>query len=219
MTKTVLFTGNESRLEQALRERFATLDYTLYTLPDIERECTSLEEVARVVQTLRDQTGQIDVFIWGNLYAGEISFGELTLPAYHAYMHKAVHSAFYLAQACIKHMERQRSGKLLFLTSIAGTLGDPEFLLTVASGCLNTLAKSIAREEARRGITANALALGRIEEWAATQQETINRFYEHYYPFRQDMSITQLAQAIIRMATDETQTINGQIVRLDGGTL
>jgi NAD(P)-dependent dehydrogenase (short-subunit alcohol dehydrogenase family) len=219
MAKTVLFTGNESRLEQALRMQFAALDYTLYTLPATEFENASLTDVAHIVQELREQVGQIDVFLWGNLYAGDIPFGELDLSTYRAYMHKAVHSAFYLSQACIKHMERQRFGKLLFLTSIAGTLGDPEFLLTVASGCLNTFARSIAREEARRGITTNVLALGRIDEWAVTQQETINRFYEHYYPFRQDMSIIQLAQAIVRMATDQTNTINGQIVRLDGGTL
>ncbi len=219
MPKTVLFVGNESRLEAQVNQQFSTLGYSVYALLNREQELNSETAIAEAVQQVLSQAGQIDVFIWGGLYPSTIQFGELTLPEYQAYMRKAVDSAFYFSKACIKWMEKKRFGRMVFLTSVAATLGEADFLYTIASGCLNTLAKSIAREEARRGITANAIAIGRIEGWETTDKEITNRFYDHYYPFRENFTFAQLAQAMLHLITDDTNTINGQIIKLDGGTL
>jgi len=219
MAKTALFVGTDERLERELRKQLGERGYTVSAFVNAEQELTSEELIARQVQKLYQQAGQIDLFIWGALYPGLTSLEELTLPAYQAYMHKAVHSAFYFSKACIKVMEKKRSGRILFLTNIAATLGELDVLFTVANGCLNTFVKSVAREEGRRGITANALMLGRIEDWEITHQPVIDSFYQHYYPFREEIDFFHLAQTIVHLTTEETSTLNGQLVKLDGGTL
>jgi NAD(P)-dependent dehydrogenase (short-subunit alcohol dehydrogenase family) len=219
MSKTILFVGNEQRLIEQLTEVAQAHEHRLYTLTDAEHTITSEEDAVQAVQRIQTKLGPIGVFVWGAFYHSPIPFGQLSEADYQSYMHRAVHTPFYFSRACIKSMERQRFGRILFLTSIVATLGDPDFLFTAASGALNTLAKSIAREEARKGITANALALGCIEDSNDLNTSLVKRFYQHYYPYREIFTFAQLAQSIVHLIEDKTTTINGQILKLDGGTL
>lgn len=219
MSDTILFVGNENQLIEQLAKQAQAQGYHLYALRNPERDILSEEDAIQAVQRIQAETGPIAFFIWGALYRSGVAFGELTNNEYQAYMHKAVHQAFYFSKACIKSMEKRRFGRILFLTSIAVVLGDEDFLFTLSSGSLNTLAKSIAREEARKGISANALALGCIDDWETTNTPLIQLFYKHYYPFRNHFTFEQLACVILNLVTDKTAAINGQIVKLDGGTL
>jgi enoyl-[acyl-carrier-protein] reductase (NADH) len=79
--------------------------------------------------------------------------------------------------------------------------------------------KSVAREEARRGITANAIAVGPVAGWSASETDVLRRFHEHYFPFKEPVHVAELAAAIVTLTTEPSGRINGQIVRFDGGTL
>src|ERR1041384_7008361 len=76
-----------------------------------------------------------------------------------------VKGALACAQGAIKPMVRARSGRIIFLSSVVGQMGNAgQVAYAISKAGLIGAAKSLAREYASRGITVNALAPGRSEE-------------------------------------------------------
>jgi NAD(P)-dependent dehydrogenase (short-subunit alcohol dehydrogenase family) len=226
MNRAALLVTSDGEVAQHLEAAFAARDW----LTHVRREDGGAGDgdpageppeaaIARTVAEVEAGSGGVGAFVWASLLPSPDRFGTIEPAAYEAYMERAVHSAFFYARACVRAMERRRNGRLLFVTSTAATLGDPDLLYTLASGCLNTLAKSLAKEEARKGITANALSLGVVEGWAATALPTVAAFHEQYFPFRQPLRLVDVAHTVAELATDEASRVNGQIINMDGGTL
>lgn len=217
MSKTVLVVGNEPTLNEYLAPAYEAQGYRPYFLAAAEAE--SEEAITAAVQKIENETGQIDVFIWAVINSSTARFGEVTPAYYKGYMQSSVHTAFHFTKACLRGMERRRYGRFLYLTSLLANLGDEDALAAVAAGCLNTFAKSVAREEARKGITANALALGLVNDWEALNKELVQKFYQHYFPYRRQFTFEDLARQVITLTTGEQDLLNGQVIRFDGGTL
>lgn len=75
-----------------------------------------------------------------------------------------VRGAFYLAQTALPHMIRKKSGRIIFISSIWGqTGGAGEVLYSAAKGAQISMAKALAKEVARSGITVNVIAPGAVK--------------------------------------------------------
>lgn len=128
-------------------------------------------------------------------------------------------SAFLCSKFAVKHMMRQRYGRIVNMASVVGLAGQAGQTNYAASKAgLIGFTKSLAKEVGSRGITVNAVAPGFIptaltdvlpdEQRAAAIAAT---------PLGRLGTVEDVANAVCFLASDEASFITGQVLSVDGG--
>ena len=129
--------------------------------------------------------------------------------------------SFICIRSVIKHMMKKKFGRIINITSIVGITGNAGQANYAASKSgLIGLTKSIAKEVASRGITANCVAPGWIETSMTDQlsTEVKNKFLSQI-PAGKIGQSKDIANAVIFLASDEAEYITGQTITVDGGRI
>jgi 3-oxoacyl-[acyl-carrier protein] reductase len=127
--------------------------------------------------------------------------------------------AFFCTRAALKYMSKQRGGTVINIASIVGAMGNAGQANYVASKAgLIGLTKTIAREYANRGITANAVAPGFIDT-AMTQalSENVRQELAKQIPMGKLGTPEDVANAVRFLASPLASYITGQVIHVNGG--
>ena len=127
--------------------------------------------------------------------------------------------AFLCAKAALRHMSKQRGGTIINIASIVGAMGNAGQANYVASKAgLIGLTKTIAREYANRGITANAVAPGFIDT-AMTKalSENVRQELAKQIPLGKLGTPEDVANAVRFLASPWASYISGQVIHVNGG--
>lgn len=127
--------------------------------------------------------------------------------------------AFNFSRAVLRAMVKQRSGRIINISSVSGLLGLAGQANYAASKAgLVGLTKTLARELASRGITANVVAPGFIEtDMTAVLNEEIRKGALTQIPQSRFGSVEDIAAAVTFLASAEAAFITGQVLAVDGG--
>ena len=127
--------------------------------------------------------------------------------------------AFLCTQAVLKPMLKQRSGRILTITSVVGLGGNAGQANYAASKAgLIGFTKSVAREVASRGITANAIAPGFIEtDMTAAMPEKAREALFGMIPLGRTGRPEDVAGAAVFLVSDAAAYVTGQVLAVDGG--
>lgn len=128
-------------------------------------------------------------------------------------------AAFRLARACMKGMMKQRHGRIISVTSIVGVTGNPGQCNYAASKAgLIGMSKSLAAEVASRGITVNCIAPGFIQ---TPMTDVLNDAQKSAItakiPSGRLGHSTDIASAVVYLASDEAGYVTGQTLHVNGG--
>jgi 3-oxoacyl-(acyl-carrier-protein) reductase len=128
-------------------------------------------------------------------------------------------AAFRLSRACVKGMMKKRWGRIISVTSVIGSTGNPgQCNYAAAKAGLTAMSKSIAYEVASRGVTANCVAPGFIgtpmtDVLADAQKQAISA----KIPAARMGSPAEIAAAVVYLASDEAGYVTGQTIHVNGG--
>jgi 3-oxoacyl-[acyl-carrier protein] reductase len=116
-------------------------------------------------------------------------------------------------------MIRSTSGRVIFLSSVVGAMGNAGQTAYAASkAALLGVTKSLAREYASRRITVNAVAPGFVETDMTTGLSDAQRAAMlSAVPLGRAATAEEVAAAIVFLASDEASYITGETLRVNGG--
>jgi 3-oxoacyl-[acyl-carrier protein] reductase len=128
-------------------------------------------------------------------------------------------ATFRLARAAVRGMMRRRFGRVIAITSVVGTTGNPgQANYVAAKAGITGMIKALAQEYAKRGVTANCVAPGFIvtpmtEKLNDKQRETILA----KIPANRAGTAEEVAAAVVFLASNEGGYVTGQTLHVNGG--
>ena len=127
--------------------------------------------------------------------------------------------AFTCVQAVLRGMVRQRSGRIVSISSVVGQSGNAGQANYAASKAgLLGFSKALAREVASRGITVNVVAPGMIEtDMTSALSDTAREALGGQIPLGRFGTPEDVAAAVCFLASDEASYITGQVLGVNGG--
>ena len=126
---------------------------------------------------------------------------------------------FHCTKAALGVMIKQRSGRIISIASIVGVMGNSGQANYAASkAAMLGFTKSVAREYANRGVTANAVAPGFIKT-AMTEQlsEDVQTRMREQIPLGRLGTPEDVAEAVAFLASDAAAYVTGQVIHVNGG--
>ena len=128
-------------------------------------------------------------------------------------------AAFALTQAALKPMIRQRSGRIISISSVVGQAGNAGQANYAASKAgLIGFSKAVALEVASRGITVNVVAPGLIEtDMTKGMTEQARGEWQGRIPLKRLGTAEDVAAAVCFLASNEASYITGQVLAVNGG--
>ncbi len=128
-------------------------------------------------------------------------------------------AAFIAARIAARSMVRNKFGRIISLSSVSGVIGNAgQANYSASKAGLIGMTKTIARELAKKNITANCVAPGFIEtEMTKKLPELVIEAVKKVIPLRRVGTVDDVAKAVAFFASDDAAYITGQVLPVDGG--
>ena len=177
------------------------------------------DDANNLVKKAVEAYGQVDVFINNAGITRDGLLLRMKNADWDAVLDTNLKGAFLCTRAVAKVMSKQRSGRIINISSVVGEMGNAGQANYCASKAgLLGLTKSVARELARRNVTVNAITPGFIttemtEDMTEKAQETMTE----KIPLGRPGSVEDVANAVIFLASEQSAYITGQVLGVNGG--
>ena len=126
---------------------------------------------------------------------------------------------FNITKMFIKQMVKNRSGKIINISSVSGLMGNAgQVNYSSSKAALSGFTKSLAKEVGSRNITVNSIAPGFIDtDMTEYLDEKAKLDLESKIPLKRMGNASDISELVYFLASDEASYITGQTISVDGG--
>ncbi len=185
----------------------------------IKANVADLKDVERMVEAIVEQFGRIDILVNNAGITRDRLILRMTEEDWDAVLDVNLKGTFNCTKTVIRHMSKQKSGKIVSIASVTGEMGNAGQANYAASkaGVIG-FTKTIAREFATRGINVNAIAPGYIQTpMTDAVPEKAKEELKRMIPMERLGQPEDVAQAVLFLVSESSSYITGQVLNVNGG--
>lgn len=185
----------------------------------VQCDVSNSESVTNMVKETIEQFGKLDILVNNAGITKDNLLMRMKEEEWDDVLNINLKGVFLCTKAVTRQMMKQRSGRIINISSIVGVSGNPgQANYVAAKAGVIGLTKTSAKELASRGITVNAIAPGFITtEMTDKLSEDIQNEMLKIIPLAQFGEPQDIANTVVFLASDESRYITGQTIHVDGG--
>ena len=238
--KSVIITGGGGKIGKAYAMGFAkegakvalpdiaSADHVVKAIRDMGGMAISMacdvaneESVKAMVRETVNQFGSVDILINNAAYFMSVwkgPFWEMTVEEFDKAMAVNVRGSWLCAKAVAPHMQKQKSGKIINISSNVALTGNPNYIHYVTSkGALIAMTRAMARELGDWNICVNTVSPG----FVVTEGRQVDPEYEKIRAQQRSVKRSQveddLVGTVLFLSSSESDFMTGQLLNVDGG--
>jgi len=185
----------------------------------VKVDVSNLSDVERMVEALIEKLAKIDILVNNAGITRDKLILRMTEEDWDAVLGVNLKGTFNCTKTVIRHMAKQRSGKIVNIASVVGEMGNAgQANYSASKAGVIGLTKTIAREYAQRGINVNAIAPGYIETpMTDALPEKSKEELKKLIPMERLGKPEDVAEAVFFLVCEESSYITGQVLNVNGG--
>jgi 3-oxoacyl-[acyl-carrier protein] reductase len=205
--------------QQAADQVVAAIEAAGGSATAVQADVAQQADLERLIKTTQDTYGGLDILINNAGITRDNLLLRMKDDEWDAVLSTNLRSVFQLTKAALRPMMKARWGRIITITSVVGLTGNAgQANYAAAKAGLIGFTKSVAREMASRGITANAVAPGYIEtDITKDLSDEIKATALANIPLSRMGQPDEIARAVVFLASDAAGYITGQTLAVDGG--
>jgi 3-oxoacyl-[acyl-carrier protein] reductase len=182
-------------------------------------DVSSSADVSRMVEETIKAYGRIDILINNAGIARDQLLVRMSEEDWDKVLDVDLKSVFLCTKAVLRYMLKNRWGRIISLSSIAGLVGNPgQANYSSAKAGIIGFTRTVASEVGSHGITVNAIAPGFIEtEMTKKIKEEQRQEIKKHIPLDRFGTPQDVAEAVAFLASEEAGYITGQVLSVNGG--
>ena len=203
----------DSPLVQELAQRYQV------KVMAIPADVSSYTDVEHLINKTKEEWGSVDILVNNAGITRDNLILRMSLEDFNIILDVHLKGVFHGVKAVYPLMMKQRSGKIINITSVVGITGNAgQANYAAAKAGIIALTKSTAKELAGRGVNVNALAPGFIDTAMTDDMpENIKTQILSTIPMKRMADPKEVASVVAFLASEDASYINGQTITVDGG--
>ena len=185
----------------------------------IKVDVANLGDVEQMVEAVLERFGHIDILINNAGITRDRLILRMTEEDWDAVLNINLKGTFHCTKTVIRHMSKQRNGKIVNIASVVGEMGNAgQANYSASKAGVIGFTKTIAREFAQRGINVNAIAPGYIETpMTEALPEKAKEELKRIIPMERLGRPEDVAEAVLFLVSEASSYITGQVLNVNGG--
>jgi 3-oxoacyl-[acyl-carrier protein] reductase len=227
--RSVLVTGGNRGIGRGIAEAFVALgDKVAVTTRnggapegtlDVRCDVTDPAQVEAAFAQAEEAHGPVEVLVANAGITADTLLLRMSEEDWGSVIDTNLSGSYRLAKRAAKGMLRLRRGRIVFVSSVVGLMGNPGQVNYAASKAgLVGMARSIARELGSRSITANVVAPGFVEtDMTDALTDEQQAAIKQNVPLQRYAQVDEVAAAVTWLASDGAAYVTGAVIPVDGG--
>ena len=182
-------------------------------------DITQTDKLTEVLDKLANEHGGIGILVNNAGITRDRLMIQMNDEDYDKVMAVNLRAAFVATRVAARSMIRNKFGRIISISSVAGVMGQAGSANYAASKAgLIGMTKSVAREMGKKGVTANCIAPGFIQtDMTNVLPDAVKEAALAVIPVKRFGTVEDVARAVAFLASDEAGYITGQVLCVDGG--